>query len=504
VTTLLDEDLLTPADAAELLQLSGDMVRLIARTGRLPTAARSVRGARLFRRADVELLAAERAGRVTCNHAVQFYDNVAHLAQSVTHFVGGALALDAPCVIVATPLHRSVIAEALAQQGQDVRELHHDDRLVMLDARQMLCEFMNGSTPDPVRFRQTLGALIERHAAAHPKARVHVFADMVDLLWRDGQAGAALEVEELWNGLARELPFTLLCGYAMTDFTRGKQADVFARVCTAHTRVAPTERYERCKSRDARLREIVTLQREAGALQHESAAREGLQGEVVRLREALLASERARDGLLRRLEHELRNPLGPIITALELAALEKDPGRQRAIITRQVKQLVKTVDVLLTEKVEAPMFDRGPLAAPAIEEGEAPPRRAVQSGFKVMVVDDNIDAAESLSEVLEELGYSARSAHDANGALELADNFRPHVALLDIGLPGMSGLELARQLRGRGDTAAMRLVAVTGYSRKLDREQSEAAGCEAHLVKPVDLHELEGTLKVLLGERMLP
>jgi CheY-like chemotaxis protein len=120
-----------------------------------------------------------------------------------------------------------------------------------------------------------------------------------------------------------------------------------------------------------------------------------------------------------------------------------------------------------------------------------------------MVVDDNVDAAESLREVLEELGYASRIAHDAGGALELARMFEPQLALIDIGLPGMSGIDLARQLKGENSTSTMRLVALTGYGRRTDREQTSAAGCEAHLVKPVDLHALETTLARLLpGPRL--
>ncbi|HET7756652.1 MAG TPA: response regulator, partial [Steroidobacteraceae bacterium] len=272
--------------------------------------------------------------------------------------------------------------------------------------------------------------------------------------------------------------------------------DAFARVCSAHTRVAPTERYQRHNTRDARLREIATLQRQSAALDHELGNRERLERELARAKELLQESERAREAILDRLSHELRNPLAPIVTALELSARRRDPARQHSVITRQVKQLVKALDEVLEQP--APAVELAMAEPQAPDEAESAARRQLRKGVKVMVVDDNVDAAESLSEVLDELGYSSRIAHDGPGALELAHVFEPQLALIDIGLPGMSGIDLAQKLKGQTHTAKMRLVALTGYSRRADREQTHAVGCEAHLIKPVDLHALETTLARLL------
>jgi CheY-like chemotaxis protein len=501
MTTLLDEDLLTPADAAQVLGLSGDMVRLLARSGRLPTAARSVRGARMFRRGEVEQLAAERAGRLICNHGVQFYESAAYLSEVVARFVLEALAHDARAIVIATPSHRAAIQQALEEQGQDVRSLQADERLILLDARQTLSEVMVNGSPDPVRFRQTAGTLVERHASAPTKPRLHVYAEMVDLLWKDGATHAAFELEEMWNGLGREQPFNLMCGYAMTSFGSQGQSDAFVRVCAAHSRVAPTEQYQRHNTRDARLREIAALQRQSAALTQETATRERLERELAFAKELLQESEKAREAILDKLSHELRNPLAPIVTALELTARKRDPARQNAVITRQVKQLVKALDEVL-DQGPAPTHPVSMLGG--VSEGDAPSetesaaRRQPSSTFKVMIVDDNVDAAESLCEVLDELGYASRIAHDGPSALELAHIFEPQLALIDIGLPGMNGIDLARQLKRQDTTSTMRLIALTGYSRHGDREQTRAAGCEAHLVKPVDLHALETTLARLL------
>ncbi|HXI59781.1 MAG TPA: ATP-binding protein, partial [Polyangia bacterium] len=109
---------------------------------------------------------------------------------------------------------------------------------------------------------------------------------------------------------------------------------------------------------------------------------------------------------------------------------------------------------------------------------------------RVLVVDDNVDAAESLAEMLEILGYQAKAAHDGFVALELAVTFRPDICLLDIGLPVMNGYELAPRLRSALGGNETRLIAVTGYGQDSDRRRAREAGFDAHVVKPVSLDEL--------------
>ncbi len=127
--------------------------------------------------------------------------------------------------------------------------------------------------------------------------------------------------------------------------------------------------------------------------------------------------------------------------------------------------------------------------------GELPARR-------VLVVDDNVDAADGLGRLLSQsCGQEVRVAYDGPTALEEARAFRPEVVLLDIGLPGMDGCEVARRLRREPVTADVLLVAVTGWGQESDREMSRAAGFDRHLVKPVPLEELRGLLAdaVLVG-----
>lgn len=101
---------------------------------------------------------------------------------------------------------------------------------------------------------------------------------------------------------------------------------------------------------------------------------------------------------------------------------------------------------------------------------------------RVLVVDDHIDAADTLKMVLTLKGYDAESAHSGESALAAASEFAPDVVLLDLGMPEMNGLQVAERLRGT-DIA---LVALTGYGQEEDRKRTEEAGFAHHLVKPVD------------------
>jgi CheY-like chemotaxis protein len=131
--------------------------------------------------------------------------------------------------------------------------------------------------------------------------------------------------------------------------------------------------------------------------------------------------------------------------------------------------------------------DRGPRAGgPAA----VAPRR-------ILVVDDSRDAADSLGLLLKFLGAEVHTAHDGPAALEALETHRPSVVLLDIGLPGMDGFEVARQARQRPEGRDVTLIALTGWGQEEDRRQSREVGIDHHLVKPVDLGALQALLASL-------
>ncbi len=139
--------------------------------------------------------------------------------------------------------------------------------------------------------------------------------------------------------------------------------------------------------------------------------------------------------------------------------------------------------VRLPGLIASALFDAAPLAA---MPGVVPRPK----GLRVLLVDDNEDAARLLCELLQMNGHEVVVAHDGAAALVARTTFLPEVALLDIGLPRMDGYELARHLRAQQPTPHLRLIAITGYGEAKDRQRSRAAGFEEHLVKPVDVEEV--------------
>ena len=139
----------------------------------------------------------------------------------------------------------------------------------------------------------------------------------------------------------------------------------------------------------------------------------------------------------------------------------------------------------------------GPDSAGAPGPGPVPAEDG--RGLKVLVVDDNVDAAVTLSMILEVSGHATRVAHDGYQALEVAQAFRPRVAFLDIGMPGMSGYDTARAMRARPELAGITLVALTGWGAESDRQRSREAGFDHHLTKPVQLDVVEALLAKIGG-----
>lgn len=114
------------------------------------------------------------------------------------------------------------------------------------------------------------------------------------------------------------------------------------------------------------------------------------------------------------------------------------------------------------------------------------------------MVDDNVDAAESVALMLRFSGYDVRVAYSGQSALSAVDEYQPNVVLLDIGLPEMDGYDIARRLRQRPQLKDVWLIALTGYGLDSDRQRSQEAGFDHHLVKPVDPQKLEDLLAMLI------
>ena len=142
----------------------------------------------------------------------------------------------------------------------------------------------------------------------------------------------------------------------------------------------------------------------------------------------------------------------------------------------------------------------GPAMLPAARHRLASVHGLARSSLapsRVLVVDDNDDATMLMSEALDSLGYEVRTAPDGPTALRVAAEFKPQIALLDIGLPVMDGYELARRLRATTGSEPLRLVAVTGYGQQENARRSLEVGFEAHLVKPIALEQLQAVFDAL-------
>src|SRR5947209_335726 len=266
------------------------------------------------------------------HHAVQFYEDESYLATVVGEFLADGLKAGQPVIVVATPAHRSAFVRQLGELGIDVAAARRSGQLQLLDARETLAKFTIGNERNADRFNSTIGSVIARGLRGREGTAVRAYGEMVDLLWKDGDTEGAIQVERLWNALAKQHHFALLCAYAMGSFCHASDADAFLRVCDEHSLVLPTESYSTLDDR-AKLQEISRLQQRARALEAEVAERERVEQ---RLREALLAlnqreseaeearaaaeearavaehANRAKSEFLAVMSHELRTPLNAI------------------------------------------------------------------------------------------------------------------------------------------------------------------------------------------------
>jgi PAS domain S-box-containing protein len=155
--------------------------------------------------------------------------------------------------------------------------------------------------------------------------------------------------------------------------------------------------------------------------------------------------------------------------------------------------------------VRLPLHERTS-AAPGSEPSRGTARRPeaavdpAECGARVLIVDDNEDAATLMGTLLHALGYEARVVHDGPSALAEAERFAPQLALVDLGLPVMDGFDLAQRFRGHPTLGRTTLIAVTGYGQARDRDMTAHAGFSAHLTKPVDVDELRTVLATLAAQ----
>jgi hypothetical protein len=169
-------------------------------------------------------------------HAVLFYTGGDELAGRVSEYLLEAIRAGGVAVVIATPAHRDSIAAALEAAGIDVAARRAAGQYVALDASGTMGKFMVADWPSAASFWQVISPIIAR--AAEAGAPVHVFGEMVALLWDFGQVNEAVEVEAMWNELAAQYQFSLLCAYPAGSVRGDQHQDALAEVCRVHASVA--------------------------------------------------------------------------------------------------------------------------------------------------------------------------------------------------------------------------------------------------------------------------
>jgi CheY-like chemotaxis protein len=133
----------------------------------------------------------------------------------------------------------------------------------------------------------------------------------------------------------------------------------------------------------------------------------------------------------------------------------------------------------------------------ACDSGPGPAVACAQRSLRILVVDDLVDAADSLALLLRMLGHQVKTAHDGPAALEAAEQFQPEAVVLDIALPKLDGYQVAMRLRQDPQLQKVCLIALSGYGEQSDVERGAQAGFDYHWLKPVDLDKLESVIAEL-------
>ncbi len=169
------------------------------------------------------------------DHVVLFYRDEAELADQVSGHLLRAIRGGGSAVVIATHARRLALSERLSGAGMDIAAERQKGSYAALDAARTLEEFVTGGWADPAMFWRSVSPVIARAAAAGQPVRV--FGEMVALLWDAGLTDAAIEVEAMWNELAAQYPFSVVCGYAESAVSDAAAFDALTEICGAHVAV---------------------------------------------------------------------------------------------------------------------------------------------------------------------------------------------------------------------------------------------------------------------------
>ena len=174
-------------------------------------------------------------GTTSSEHIVQLFDSSQSLASAVARFAVDGLADNQTVLIVARPEHWSATATRIVALGADAEKAMADRQLIVLDAAATMNRFMAGSAPDAVLFDRVIGELVRDLLRRGRPLRI--YGEMVDLLAHDHDFAGAHQLEELWNALGRQHPYTLFCGYSSIHFGAHQSTSALELICRCHTQV---------------------------------------------------------------------------------------------------------------------------------------------------------------------------------------------------------------------------------------------------------------------------
>jgi signal transduction histidine kinase len=291
-------------------------------------------------------------------HAVQFYDDEDFLVETVGRYLAAGLDAGERVIVIASDQRRSSFMRYLVAHWA-----HMDcetERAILLSANDTLSAFMRDGMPDPAAFRAFIAATVRAARAGGEISGVRAYGEMVDVLWRSGNAKGAIQLEELWQEAAQIHGFALLCAYAMGNFDEAGDIERFLEICDKHSHVLPTEDF-------TELLEALGHPNEGRCLPRH----EGTQTETdVAFRKLLLGA----------LGRELRHPLNTLLTTARLILSDPDSASRvrlermvssGARMRRAIDQIADLTHAGLPESVPVRLKDDqavGLLVAKVVEE----------------------------------------------------------------------------------------------------------------------------------------
>ncbi|MDO3628712.1 MEDS domain-containing protein [Mucilaginibacter sp. BT774] len=169
-----------------------------------------------------------------CDHVVQIYENQDVFLDSLSGFVGGGINAGECVIVIATAVHLHALKDKLESFGIKVDSLIDDDRFIAVDAEETLAKFMVDGWPNEELFIKTVSKLIDK--AGLKQRRVRAFGEMVAVLWAQGNAGATVNLEYLWNRFCEKQSFCLFCAYPKSGFTHDINQSI-DDICGCHSKM---------------------------------------------------------------------------------------------------------------------------------------------------------------------------------------------------------------------------------------------------------------------------